>query len=56
MLIQLGTFMRMLGMPNAAEPWSLTSLCEKLIEIGAKIVNHLNSVLLCKFRLRLGGG
>jgi hypothetical protein len=27
-------------MPNAAEPWSLTSLREKLIKIGAKVVSH----------------
>ena len=36
----LGNFMRTLAMPNAAEPWSLTSLKEKLIKIGAKIVSH----------------
>ena len=27
-------------MPNAAEQWSLTSLREKLIKIGAKVVSH----------------
>jgi hypothetical protein len=27
-------------MPEAAEPWSLTSLREKLIKIGAKVVSH----------------
>ena len=27
-------------MPRAAEPWSLTSLREKLIKIGAKVVSH----------------
>ena len=32
----LGNFMRTLAMPKAAEPWSLTSLREKLITIGAK--------------------
>jgi hypothetical protein len=32
----LGNFMRMLAMPNAAGPWSLTSLRE----IGAKVVSH----------------
>jgi len=36
----LGNFMRTLAMPNAAEPWSLTSLRAKLIKIGAKIVSH----------------
>ncbi len=32
--------MRTLAMPNTAEPWSLTSLREKLIKIGAKVVSH----------------
>jgi hypothetical protein len=32
--------MRTLAMPKAAEPWSLTSLREKLIKIGAKVVRH----------------
>ena len=36
----LGNFMRTLAMPETAEPWSLTSLGEKLIKIRAKVVNH----------------
>jgi DDE family transposase len=36
----LGNFMRTLAMPKAAEPWSLTSLREKLIKFGAKVVSH----------------
>ena len=36
----LGNFMRTLPMPEAAEPWSLTNLREKLIKIGAKVVSH----------------
>ena len=36
----LGNFMRTLAMPKAAEPWSLTSLREKLIKIGATVVSH----------------
>ena len=36
----LGNFMRTLAMPEASEPWSLTSLREKLIKIGAKVVSH----------------
>jgi len=27
-------------MPKAVEPWSLTSLREKLIKTGAKLVSH----------------
>jgi Transposase DDE domain group 1 len=36
----LANFMRTLAMPKTAEPWSLTSLREKLIKIGAKVVSH----------------
>jgi hypothetical protein len=35
----LGNFMRTLACPRV-EPWSLTSLREKLIKIGAKVVSH----------------
>ena len=40
MAYTLGNFMRKLAMPKAAAPWSLTSLREKLIKIGAKVVSH----------------
>ena len=36
----LGNFIRTLAMPKTAEPWSLTSLREKLIRIGGKVVSH----------------
>ena len=36
----LGNFMRTLAMPQATESWSLTSLREKLIKIGAKVISH----------------
>jgi hypothetical protein len=32
--------MRTVAMPGTAQPWSLTSLREKLIKIGAKVVTH----------------
>ena len=32
--------MRTLAMPKTVETWSLTSLREKLIKIGAKVVSH----------------
>ena len=35
-----GNFMRTRAMPNTAQPCSLTSLREKLIKIGAKVVSH----------------
>jgi hypothetical protein len=36
----LGNFMRTLAMPEPIRDWSLTSLREKLIKIGAKVVSH----------------
>jgi hypothetical protein len=36
----LGNFVRTLAMPKAVELWPLTSLREKLIKIGAKVVSH----------------
>jgi hypothetical protein len=36
----IGNFMRTLAMPKTAHPWSLTSLREKLVKIGAKVVSH----------------
>jgi hypothetical protein len=36
----LGNFMRTLALPETTEPWSLTSLRERLIKIGAKVVSH----------------
>src|SRR5689334_16243972 len=36
----LGNIMRALAMPKTAQPWSLTSLHDKLIKIGAKVVSH----------------
>jgi hypothetical protein len=38
--LYLGNFMRTLAIPKAAEPWSLTSLREKLIKIRAKVISH----------------
>ena len=36
--------MRTLAMPKTAEPWPLTSLLEKRIKIGAKVVSHSRCV------------
>ena len=38
--LQLGNFLRTLAMPKPIKDWSLTSLKEKLIKIGAKVVSH----------------
>ena len=36
----LGNFLRTLATPEPIRDWSLASLKEKLIKIGAKVVNH----------------
>src|SRR5262249_14266039 len=36
----LGNFLRTLATPEPTKDWSLTSLKEKLIKIGAKVVSH----------------
>ncbi len=36
----LGNFLRTLALPQEVEHWSLTTLREKLIKIGAKVVRH----------------
>ncbi len=36
----LGNFLRTLVTPKPIQDWSLTSLREKLIKIGAKVVSH----------------
>ena len=36
----LGNFLRTLATPEPIKDWSMTSLKEKLIKIGAKVVRH----------------
>jgi Transposase DDE domain group 1 len=36
----LGNFLRTLATPKPMKDWSLTSLREKLIKIGAKVISH----------------
>jgi hypothetical protein len=36
----LANFMRILALPEEVEHWSLTTLREKLVKIGARIVRH----------------
>ncbi len=40
MAYNLGNFMRTLALPMEVEHWSLTTLREKLIKIGTKVVRH----------------
>ena len=42
----LGNFLRTLATPEPIQDWSLTSLKEKLIKIGAKVVSHSRYVAL----------
>jgi Transposase DDE domain group 1 len=39
-LTNLGNFLRTLATPEPIKDWSLTTLKEKLIKIGAKVVSH----------------
>jgi hypothetical protein len=41
----LGNFLRRLALPPAVKPWSLTTLREKLIKIGAKVMAHSRYVV-----------
>ena len=36
----LGNFLRQLALPRPVRSWTLTTLREKLIKIGAKVVRH----------------
>ena len=41
----LGNFLRRLALPKPVKHWSLTTLREKLIKIGAKVVTHARYVV-----------
>ena len=41
----LGNFLRRLALPRSVQHWSLTTLREKLIKIGAKVVTHARYVI-----------
>lgn len=41
----LGNFLRRLALPSAVKHWSLTTLREKLVKIGAKVVTHSRYVI-----------
>ena len=40
----LANFLRQLALPRPARTWTLTTLPEKLIKIGAKVVSHAKAV------------
>ncbi len=41
----IGNFLRRLALPVGVKHWSMTTLREKLIKIGAKVVHHARSVV-----------
>ena len=41
----LGNFLRRLALPQSVKHWSLTTLREKLVKIGAKVVAHSRYVI-----------
>ncbi|MCX5661403.1 MAG: transposase [Planctomycetota bacterium] len=41
----LGNFLRRLAMPKAVKHWTLTTLRDKLIKIGCKVVHHARQVV-----------
>ncbi len=41
----LGNFLRRLALPQSVKHWSLTTLREKLVKIGAKVVTHSRYVI-----------
>ncbi len=41
----LGNFLRRLALPRKVKHWSLTTLRDKLITIGAKVVHHAGYVI-----------
>ena len=41
----LGNFLRRLALPRSVSQWTLTTLRDKLIKIGAKVVRHAGYVM-----------
>ena len=41
----LGNFLRRLALPRRVSHWSMTTLREKLVKIGAKVVRHSRYVI-----------
>ena len=40
----VGNFLRMLALPSRISQWTLTTLREKMIKIGAKVIRHAKYV------------
>ena len=44
MAYNLGNFLRRLELPKCVQQWSLTTLMEKIVKIGAKVTRHAKYV------------
>jgi len=44
MAYNIGNFLRRLALPKSIKDWSLRTMREKLIKIGAKVVSHARYV------------
>ena len=45
MAYHLANFLRALALPDEVKQWSLTTLRERLVKIGARIVRHGRSIV-----------
>jgi hypothetical protein len=54
--LHLGNFLRTLATPEPIGDWSLTSMKEKLIKIGAKVVGHARYVTFQMAEVAIAGG
>ena len=52
----LGNFLRRLALPRSVKHWSLPTLREKLIKIGAKVVRHARYVVFRMMEVAILGG
>ena len=41
----LGNFLRRLSLPKSVKQWSLRTLKDKLIKVGAKVISHYRYVI-----------
>ena len=46
----LGNFLRQAVLPRSVRHWTLTTLREKLIKIGAKVVRHSRQIIFRRWR------
>jgi hypothetical protein len=51
----LGNFLRQSVLPRSVRHWTLTTLREKLIKIGAKVVRHSQKMALPRFGGQVSG-